>query len=277
MSYHALDVDLNGYEMFESPARRGSSRKKKRFERLAAKEITPANISLVLKKIEPKTKNQEKVFDDYSKGKHIVTLGCAGSGKSFLSVYLALNEILNTKSSKKKLVIIRSAVPGRDQGFLPGSAAEKMKIYENPYVSICKNLFGRSDAYEILKKRGIIEFESTSYMRGETFDDSILLFDEVQNANYQEIHTILTRLGNNSKLFIAGDYGQDDLNKSKYDVSGLGQIMKILNKMREVSTTYFTLDDIQRSGFVKNFYRALYAGQNDIDTKLPAFLAVETA
>lgn len=208
--------------------------------------------SLELKTIQPKTKNQELVFKEFINGKNLLIHGLPGTGKSFLSLYLALSDIEEYRDYNN-VTIIRSVVPSRDMGFLPGSIKDKAKIYEAPYQSICAELYNRGDAYEILKQKGLINFETSSFLRGMTLDNTIIIVDECQNMTYQELCTIITRAGNNSKIIFCGDYRQTDL-KWDDEKSGIFNFMKILNRM----TKYFTClelteDDIVRSGLVKDF------------------------
>jgi len=207
---------------------------------------------LSLRSISPKTKNQEQVFRDFTNGKNLFIHGLPGTGKSFISLYLALNELIEYHEYKN-IVIIRSVVPTRDMGFLPGSVKDKAKVYEAPYQSICTELYGRKDAYDILKSKGIVTFETSSFLRGVTFDNSIVIVDECQNMTYHELTTIITRVGKNTKIVFSGDYRQTDLSYDD-DKSGLKNFMKIINKMpKYFSCIEFTEDDIVRSGLVKEF------------------------
>ena len=200
------------------------------------------------------TPNQQSFFDAYKVGHYCMMLyGSAGSGKSMISIYKALEDILSKETPYEKLVIVRSAVTGRDQGFLPGSAEEKMAMYEMPYMTICAELFNRKDAYSRLKEQGKIEFISSSFLRGATFNQAVVVADEIQNYSFQEAYTLMTRIGQDSKIIMLGDYRQNDLNKSRYDVSGLGQFLEILKTMHEFIGIEFTTDDIVRSSLVKNF------------------------
>jgi phosphate starvation-inducible protein PhoH len=208
--------------------------------------------NLVLKTISPKTDNQESIFKEFVNGKNLLIHGLPGTGKSFLSLYLSLNEIEKFRDYHN-IMIIRSVVPSRDMGFLPGSIKEKSKVYEAPYAGICAELYGRGDAYEILKQKGIITFETSSFLRGITIDNTIVIVDECQNMTYHELCTIVTRLGKNSKVIFCGDYRQTDL---KYDDerSGIFHFMKIIAGMkRYFSTVEMQVDDIVRSGLVKEF------------------------
>ena len=209
---------------------------------------------LQLVNIKPKTENQRKTFREYSTGKNLLLHGVPGSGKTFISLYLALDELANNNSKLQKVVIIRSAQSSKGIGFLPGTAKQKMEVYETPYSSICSKLFDRGDAYQVLKNKGIVEFESTSFLRGTTIDDAIIIIDEAQNLSYQELKTVLTRVGDNSKIIICGDVNQDDLTSSRYsEESGLKSIMKIMDRIPSVSKVEFEIQDIVRSGFVKEF------------------------
>lgn len=227
-------------------------RKQKKLERRKVKlNGYEPGIGLQIKEILPITATQHKVFESYFQGNNLALYGTAGSGKSFISVYLALEEILQS-DIYDKLVIVRSAVPGRDQGFLPGNHKEKAAIYESPYYSICSELFGRSDAYDILKRRNKIEFISTSYNRGITLSNCIILVDEIQNLAAQECDTIITRAGSHSKIIFAGDIRQTDLN-GKYDRSGMSDFFKILKKMPSFDVIEFGTEDIVRSKLVKSY------------------------
>ena len=212
-----------------------------------------------LKNVQPMTNNQTKTFDAYDDGKNLFLHGCAGTGKTFISLFLAFEEIMNERSSRRKLVIIRNTQSSKDQGFLPGNLKEKASVFEVPYKAICSKLFGRDDAYDVLKQKGILEFQTTSYLRGTTIDDAIILVDEVQNMRYVELRTVLTRTGDNSRVILCGDTKQDDLTSSRYnEVSGLKDMMKVFERMNHIATVQFGVNDVVRSGFVKSFIIAEY-------------------
>jgi phosphate starvation-inducible PhoH-like protein len=215
-------------------------------------EVKQNKNNLELKTILPKTENQEKIFKDFTNGKNILIHGLPGTGKSFVSMYLALTELLNYKDYRS-ITIIRSVVPSRDMGFLPGNIKEKSRVYEAPYQSICSELFGRGDAYEILKSKSMINFETSSFLRGVTFDDTIVIVDECQNMTYHELSTIITRIGKNCRILFCGDYRQTDL---KYDDEreGVMHFMKIVTSMKKYFTSIeMDVEDIVRSGLVKEF------------------------
>lgn len=221
----------------------------------AVKSLEPSiDSSFVLKKINPLTNCQKDVFDAFDENYNLVLCGSAGTGKTYISIYLALNEIIkNIKKTPTKIMIIRSTVSSRDLGFLPGTLKEKMAVYEDPYRGIFSDLFGRGDAYEILKNKGIVEFCSTSFLRGTTINNTYIILDEFQNCTYEEIRTILTRMGKNSKMFLCGDTRQNDLYRNKYDVSGMEEIVNVLETMKEFDVIEFGISDIVRSDFVKSF------------------------
>jgi predicted ribonuclease YlaK len=205
-----------------------------------------------LKQIKPLTKNQEKTFEHYEDGKHLVLSGSAGSGKSFLALYLALKDTIISGSYYKKIIIIRSAVPSRDVGFVPGTLEEKSKIYQEPYMHIVNELVQRGDAWHFLLNKEIIEFQTTSFLRGLTFRDCIIIFDEFQSATFHEIDSVLTRIGDNCRFVLCGDYAQNDLNLKK-EKSGFQDAVKILSKLEDVEQVNFTIDDVVRSGFVRHY------------------------
>ena len=204
--------------------------------------------------VRPMTDNQRVAFEFWDDGYNLMLHGIAGTGKTFLGLYFALKEVVKPNSQYKKVYIVRSTVSTRDQGFLPGSLKEKAKVFESPYIPICTKLFGRGDAYEILKGKGYVEFITTSYLRGETFDDCILLVDEVQNMGDGELHTVMTRVGENCRIIFCGDVKQDDLtSERKKELSGLRDFMKIIHRMKEFEFVDFQVEDIVRSKLVKSY------------------------
>jgi phosphate starvation-inducible protein PhoH and related proteins len=219
-------------------------------KRTAAAEAKSQHFSL--KKIKPLTENQERTFEAYEAGNHLVLSGSAGSGKSFLAMYLGLKDLLEDSSHYNRIIIIRSAVPSRDLGFVPGTLEEKAKIYQEPYQNIVNELIGRGDAWHFLMNKEIIEFQTTSFLRGLTFRDCIIIFDEFQSATFHESCTVLTRIGENCRFILCGDYNQNDLVKGK-EKTGYSEIVDILSEISNVSIVQFGIQDIVRSGFVKEF------------------------
>ena len=205
----------------------------------------------------PITQNQDKTYKAYKEGKHLVLHGLAGTGKTFISLYLALEEILNKSTLVNDIFIVRSIVSTRDIGFLPGDEQEKVSIYEAPYRSICSELFNVVDAYDSLKHQGNIKFMSTSFIRGITLNNSVIIVDECQNLNFHELDSIITRIGKNSRIIFCGDYSQTDLSREN-DKKGILKFMEVLSKISEFETVEFMVDDIVRSDFLKSYIVAKY-------------------
>ena len=205
-----------------------------------------------LRKISPLTETQKEVFDSYAEGYNLMLHGYAGTGKSFISLYLALKDVLTDNIPYDKVVIIRSVVQSRDMGFLPGTEKEKMKVFEEPYREIFAQIFNRKDAYDMLRLKNKVEFTTTSFLRGLTFEKSIIIVDEAQNMNFQELDTVITRVGTDSKIIFCGDFRQTDLNK-KNDMSGIKQFMDITDRINSFVNIEFEIDDIVRSGLVKEY------------------------
>lgn len=227
---------------------------------MAKRKRQPANenaFQLRLKKISPLTDAQRDMFDAYREGYNLFLSGCAGTGKTFGALYLAFKDVLNQSLPYQKVIIVRSAVPSRDVGFLPGTLKQKLEVYDAPYRAILSNLFERGDAWEIATQRGIVEVVSTSFMRGITLENCVVVVDEMQNMNYQELATVATRPGDNgTKVIFCGDIVQDDLYRNKYDASGLEDFMKVVERMPSVEIIEFGPEDIVRGGMCKEFILA---------------------
>ena len=205
-----------------------------------------------LKKIEAMTDSQQQAIDSYESGQHLLLHGMAGTGKTFLSMYLGLRDIEERFEQKTRLVIIRSVVPTRDMGFLPGSQKEKMAAYEQPYKGICTELYGRGDAYEILKNKGSIEFISTSFIRGITLDNAVILVDECQNMNFHELDSVITRLGDNVQVIFSGDFRQSDFRWDD-EKAGIKDFIQIISRMDKFDPIEYYAHDIVRSAMVKDY------------------------
>ena len=210
-------------------------------------------LNFVLKKIEPLTENQKISFNAYRDGKNLMLHGIAGTGKSFISTYLALDELINKQhSTYEKLIIVRSVVPTREMGFLPGNTKEKSKVYESPYYAICSELFGRGDAYDYLKNKNLIEFMTTSFIRGITLNNCIVIVDEMANCTLHELDSVITRIGKNCKVMFCGDFRQSDFVKQN-DKKGLLDFLRIIRKMDAFEFIDFDENDIVRSSLVKDY------------------------
>jgi phosphate starvation-inducible protein PhoH and related proteins len=202
------------------------------------------------------TDTQLKTFRSYFENQHLVLHGVAGSGKTFIALYLALTSVLDPDTNYEKIMIVRSNVPTRDLGHLPGELDEKLSVFEDPYRQICDELFQFSKSYDNMKKSRYIDFISTSYLRGLTFRNTIVLVDEVENLSYHEISSIITRIGKGSRIIFTGDTAQTDLRKSSRDQCGLGQFIKVAERMPSMDIHSFGIRDIVRSGIVKEFILA---------------------
>ena len=212
-----------------------------------------------LKQIEPLTPNQEQVFESYAAGKNLVLHGAAGTGKTFISLYLALQEVLAEDSPYQKVYMVRSLVPTREIGFLPGDHEDKSFLYQIPYKNMVKYMFEMSDdtefemLYGALKGQETIGFWSTSFIRGTTMDNAIILVDEMQNLNFHELDSIITRVGENTKIIFCGDAAQTDLVKTN-ERNGILDFKKIILSMADdFESIEFDIDDIVRSGLVRNY------------------------
>ena len=211
-----------------------------------------------LTEIKPLTDNQKLVFDAYENNKNLFLYGCAGTGKTFIAMYLALKEILSNKTAYEKLYVVRSLVPTREIGFLPGDHEDKAHLYQIPDQNMVKYMFKLPDdpafemLYDNIKAQETISFWSTSFLRGTTLDNAIVLVDECQNLNFHELDSIMTRVGNDSKIIFAGDIAQTDLVKTN-EKNGILDFMKILEIMDEFANIEFDVNDIVRSGLIRNY------------------------
>jgi phosphate starvation-inducible protein PhoH and related proteins len=210
---------------------------------------------MAMKPIKPLTPNQTTMFDMFGEGHNLFIHGYAGTGKTLLSLYLGLSDVLSNQTVRKQIIILRSVVPSRDMGFLPGSAKDKAKVFERPYVEACTQLFDGPNPYETLKSKGVIEFDTTSFLRGLTFKNSVIYIDEIQNCSDGEIHTMMTRIGEGCRVIVSGDVRQTDLQR---DAEKLGcmTFVKTMEKMDSFRHIEFGVDDILRSGFVKDYILA---------------------
>ena len=218
----------------------------------AQEGLTFKTQNINLKHVNPLTENQRIAFDAFDEGKHLMLHGMAGTGKTFIALYKAIDALMSNKGVQNKIYIVRSVVPTRDMGFLPGNQKEKMKVYEAPYYAICTEMFDRSDAYEILKQKNAIEFISTSFIRGITMNNCYVIVDEMNNLNFHELDSVITRIGKNCKVMFCGDFRQSDLTKDQ-ERNGLKDFMRILGRLNDFVHIDFLEQDIVRSKLVKEY------------------------
>lgn len=222
------------------------------------KRRKPINSNYLLN-IEPLTENQEVMFKEYDSGKNIYASGCAGTGKTFVALYLALRDVLNEDSPYEKIYIVRSLVATREIGFLPGTHEDKASLYQIPYKNMVKYMFEMPDdaafdmLYEGLKSQETISFWSTSFLRGSTLDKAIVIVDECQNLNFHELDSIMTRVGEDTRIMFCGDANQSDLQKIN-EKTGILDFQRIIASMTDdFAMIEYGIEDIVRSGLVKNY------------------------
>jgi predicted ribonuclease YlaK len=224
---------------------------------MASKKNKEINSSSMVS-VKPITDTQKNVFETWKKGQNQFLFGAAGTGKTFVSLYLALRDIFDQKTKYDKVVLVRSLIPTREIGFLPGDEEDKAALYQVPYQNMVQFMFEMSNEqqfnslYDRLKGQGSLFFLSTSFLRGLTFDNSIIIVDECQNLNFHELDTIITRVGQDSRIVFCGDFDQSDLVKHN-ERNGLHDFLRILEEMEEFNCSEFTIGDIVRSGFVRSY------------------------
>ena len=218
------------------------------------KEINASNLVT----IKPITDNQKIVFESWKKGQNQFLDGAAGTGNTFCALYLAMQDVMNLQTPYEKVVLVRSLIPTREIGFLPGDEDDKSALYQIPYQNMVQFIFEQpneqsfNNLYDRLKGQGSLHFLSTSFLRGLTMDNAIIIVDECQNMNFHELDTITTRVGQDAKIVFCGDFDQTDLQKQN-EKNGLHDFFRILDEMEEFNCTEFTIGDIVRSGFVRNY------------------------
>ena len=222
------------------------------------KRKKPINTEMMVD-IQPLTDNQKRLFDEYKAGKNIFAYGCAGTGKTFITLYNAIKDVLDPTTPYEKVYIVRSLVATREIGFLPGDHEDKSYLYQIPYQNMVKYMFKLPTneqfdmLYGNLKGQNTLDFLSTSFIRGTTFDNAILLVDECQNLNFHELDSIVTRVGDNTKIIFSGDHVQTDLTKV-HEKNGIIDFMKIIEVMPDdFAMIGFEIGDIVRSGLVRNY------------------------
>ena len=239
---------------------------------MAVKKKTPSTVGMskkMLKRkkpinsnyfldVSPITENQQLFFNEWRNGKNLFAYGAAGTGKTFIALYLALKDVIDEETPYEKVYIVRSLVSTREIGFLPGTHEDKSELYQVPYKNMVRNMFHMPDQtsfdmlYDNLKNQETISFWSTSFLRGTTLDDAIVIVDECQNLNFHELDSIITRVGQDSKIVFCGDVNQSDLQRTN-ERNGILDFQRILEGMDEFSMVEFGINDIVRSGLVKSY------------------------
>ena len=204
-----------------------------------------------IKKVKPLNEIQKAVFQSFNDGQNLVLHGAAGTGKTFVALYLALKSLSYKQHGIEKIIIVRSAVATRNIGYLPGTLDEKQKVLEAPYEAMCFEITNDKSFYRSLKRNDYIEFMTTSYIRGLTINNALVIVDEINNLNYHELSSVITRIGKKSKIIFCGDYRQSDLRGDEPD--DLLDFLKVLGKMKSFDTFQFSIDDIIRSDLVREF------------------------
>jgi phosphate starvation-inducible PhoH-like protein len=224
---------------------RARRRRQKRFE----------NYLVKLKEVAPQTKNQEQLFHSFFNERNVLLHGCAGTGKSYCALFLALKDLFEGKYDK--IIIVRSIVPTRDVGFLPGTLQEKIAMYEEPYAEIVDDILGRKGAYEELKRDDVLLFKCTSFLRGISWNNSLVIADEIQNCTWHELTSLVTRMGEGSRLILLGDREQNDLSQHrKTEQSGLESMIRVCHNMNSFDVVEFGVQDVLRSQLVREFLTA---------------------
>ena len=219
--------------------------------------------SSYMTELKPLTENQKVAFAQYGEGKNLLLHGAAGTGKTFITLYLALKEVLDENTPYDKIYIVRSLVPTREIGFLPGDHEDKSALYQIPYKNMVRYMFSMPDdnsfemLYDNLRAQETISFWSTSFIRGVTLDNAIVLVDEFSNLNFHELDSMITRIGEDSKVMFCGDITQSDLTREN-DKSGINDFIRILEEMKEFACIEFDINDIVRSGLVKSYLLSKY-------------------
>ena len=201
---------------------------------------------------EPLTDNQKIAFDSWDDGDNLALVGTAGTGKTVLAIYLAMETVTDKQTAQEKITIFRSVVPTREMGFLPGSVEEKKEVFETPYKAIVEEVLGGDQPYKRMVRCNQLEFLTTSFIRGITIDNSVVIVDEMQNLNFHELDSVMTRIGNNCRVIFAGDYLQSDF-KEGGERDGVVKFMRIVDQLKDFTTVQFGWDDIVRSDFLRDY------------------------
>ena len=201
---------------------------------------------------EPQTTNQRIAYDAWDDDDNLVLTGSAGTGKTFVAMYLAIEAVLTKETPYDRVVIVRSVVPTRDMGFLPGTIEEKKEVFETPYKAICNELFGDVNIYDRMIANNQLQFTTTSFIRGLTIDNAVVIVDEMQNLNFHELDSVITRVGTNCRVIFSGDYLQSDF-KDPAERDGIQRFLRIIDQLKNFSVVSFNWHDIVRSDFLRDY------------------------
>ena len=201
---------------------------------------------------EPQTTNQRIAYDAWDDEDNLVLTGSAGTGKTFVAMYLAIEAVLTKETPYDRVVIVRSVVPTRDMGFLPGTIEEKKEVFETPYKAICNELFGDVNIYDRMIANNQLQFTTTSFIRGLTIDNAVVIVDEMQNLNFHELDSVITRVGTNCRVIFSGDYLQSDF-KDPAERDGIQRFLRIIDQLKNFSVVSFNWHDIVRSDFLRDY------------------------
>lgn len=244
-------MQTNGVLVFDDELPAFLTRREKKLQKRKVQSTRKETPTIQVKNFHPLTENQKRTYSAFDTDQNLLLHGSAGTGKTFLALYLSLRCIMRG-DAPKPIVILRSVVPSRDMGFLPGKMEEKSAVYEEPYRGLCAEICGHPTAYDYLKRNNYIQFSTTSFLRGMTFRDNIVIVDEAQNCSGHELNTIMTRIGEGCRMIVCADFTQTDLQRSE-EKSGFRNFMKIAQNMRSFEHVEFTREDIVRSSFVKEY------------------------
>ena len=201
---------------------------------------------------------QTEAFAKYKENKNLFLTGSAGTGKTFVLLYLAFADVFDDESPYDKVILIRSLLPSRDAGFHSGSLEEKANYYQAPYRQLVKFLFEMQSKdefaalWDLLIEQESVEFQTTSFLRGQTFDNAIIICDEAQNLNFAELDTVMCRVGQNTKIMFSGDEAQTAFINND-DKEGMYNFQGILGEMEECEVIKFGIGDILRSGLCRSY------------------------
>ena len=215
-------------------------------------ELYSINVPGNVRKIYPRTLGQAKLVELFRKNDMVFATGPAGSGKTFLAVAESLRLVLNHE--KSTIILTRPVVEaGESLGFLPGDLEDKISPYLRPLYDSMNTVLPK-DTVRRMTENGVIEIAPLAYMRGRTLNNCVIILDEAQNTTSEQMKMFLTRMGENSKVFITGDETQIDLPKRIQ--SGLVHAKKVLSCVEGIGFAELNSEDVVRNPLVKRIVQA---------------------